>query len=258
MALCPDCGCVHRRPVCPVCSRTASGAAGARGAPAYLMAPRGAAPPIPAPARPLVHVPAGPVARPAPPTASPAAPGLSAGGLGYGRQVVEGRVTAVGTPPGQMKAPRGWKYGSILLAAVALLPLTLCLIGLAIGLRIVLAMTGIPIGGGGCLQLLLLRGVFQGSEEKIPVHNYELVSGTRRIPVRQEGDFREGMISVGHEVKLVGRNRGNTLVVTSGTNKTLDADLRFPVNGWKVSFFLLLGFYLVVVGYGLLTLPPPL
>jgi hypothetical protein len=150
-----------------------------------------------------------------------------------------------------MKQPGGWRLATLMLAAVTMCPIVMVALFFAMSIRLAFTLMGYGGGGGGggLLHLLLLRDLLPGGgeREKIPVYSYVVQDGHRRVSVRQEGDFRDGTIEVGDEVRLFGRERGNTLLVASGENLTTSAQLTFPANLWKGAFVVI--FCVAAVGW---------
>jgi len=137
----------------------------------------------------------------------------------------------------------GWRLGSTVLLATALLPLLLSVLALLTAARLALGIAGLRLGGGrGLLGEImtfhLLGNAFQ-RPEPLPIYDHVVDTGSGLVSARQEGEFQDGRIFVGNRVRLHGNDRNGALVIEEGFNESLGTQLSFRPSPWRPAFFLL-------------------
>lgn len=234
MPTCGICRFSFRGERCPVCGTTAR-----RLAPAAGTAPEPRAPDeslsvdlVTGPPAPRARPPA---ARAVARYAEPAIPGNSLAGV-----VVQMHAS-------QQPAPRnGWKDAAIILVAVAILPVWLALAVAILALRLVLAILGLGSlsrsGGRSLIADVLFFRLLDGRsrrDELAPVYHYVIETSQGQAAARQNGEFTDGRIFVGHRVRLSGERRAGVLHIRGGSNETLGTRLTPPSNPWRMAFVML-------------------
>ncbi len=155
--------------------------------------------------------------------------------------VVQTQGPVAGPPP-----PNYWKRGSILLAVVAFLPVVFFVWLVLFSVRLVFSLAGLGRhhAGGRSLWDELVYFHSSGARlrppEPIPVYHHIVQGRSGRRVVRQEGEFRQGCLFVGNDVRLECTRRAGNLVVRRGYNETLSTPIACPGNPWKFLFGVML------------------
>lgn len=173
--------------------------------------------------------------------------------------VIEGTVLQT-YGPSQAEGRRDWwRLGATLLLIGALLPVFVGLWAVLFTWRLVLGMVGLRIGGGrglfGEIVAFHLVGNALRTPDPVPVYDHIVDTGAGLVQVRQEGEFQDGRIFVGNQVRLHGRRRGGALVILEGFNHTLGTSLSFRASPWRPAFVLL--FLLLAGGFAVLVALAP-
>lgn len=164
---------------------------------------------------------------------------------------LEGTVLSVSDLRHEPADFNAYRFFSILLIILALLPLVLVYIAFRIALAIMFRMMGFRPGMsifGHFFWIWVGRGAHGGARE-MPVINavVRTPSGEQRT-LRIKGHLVRGSLQSGDRVAVNGRWDGGTLLFRSGQNLSTGSELRLRPNPWKPVFFVLLtGFILLVL-----------
>jgi len=147
--------------------------------------------------------------------------------------------------PSQAEGKRDfWRLASTALLVIIFSPLLVGVWAFLTAWRLALGIMGIRLGGGrgllGEIVTFHLLGNAFRRPEPISVYHHVIDTGAGLVSARQEGEFQDGRIIVGHRVRLHGRHRGGTLVIEGGCNETLGTRLSHRVSPWKPGLVFLL------------------
>ncbi|RMH78718.1 MAG: hypothetical protein D6681_19835 [Calditrichaeota bacterium] len=174
-----------------------------------------------------------------------------AGTAPTGRHDLEGTVLSVSETRHEPADFNTYRFFSILLILLGLLPLVLLYITFRIAFAIIFRMLGFRPGMtffGHFFWIMVGRGHSGGREE--PVMNAVIRTSTgEQRTVRIKGHLVRGSLQSGDRVALNGRWDGGTLLFRRGRNLTTGSELRLRPNYWKPVFFILLAAALGLVIY---------
>ncbi|MDQ7054296.1 MAG: hypothetical protein Q9P14_15940 [candidate division KSB1 bacterium] len=137
-----------------------------------------------------------------------------------------------------------YRFFSLVLIFLMLLPLVLVYIAFRISFIIMLRMLGFHPGFslfGNVFWIMIGRGAHGGGREEPVIHLVVRTPTGEQRTVRIKGHLVRGSIQSGDHIAVNGNWDGGTLIFRNGYNQTLDSQLRLRANAWKgVLIFLLL------------------